>query len=59
MAPAQRIFTGGKVITVDAAFSIKRAIAVTGEHILAVGSDAEIEALAGPRPNASISPNAP
>lgn len=46
---AERIFTGGKVITVDAAFSTRSAIAVAGERILAVGSDAEIGALAGPQ----------
>jgi predicted amidohydrolase YtcJ len=46
---AERIFTGGKVITVDDAFSIKSAIAVAGTRILAVGGDAEIEALAGPQ----------
>jgi predicted amidohydrolase YtcJ len=36
MGAAQRIFTGGKVVTVDAAFSIRSAIAVAGERILAV-----------------------
>ena len=35
MGAAQRIFTG-KVVTVDAAFSIRSAIAVAGERILAV-----------------------
>jgi predicted amidohydrolase YtcJ len=40
MATAQRIFTSGKVVTVDAAFSIRSAIAVAGERILAVGGDA-------------------
>ena len=49
MATAQRIFTRGKVVTVDAAFSIRSAIAVADGRILAVGSDAEIEALAGPQ----------
>lgn len=38
MATAQRIFTGGKVVTVDAAFSIRSAIAVADGRILAVGA---------------------
>ena len=44
----ERIFLGGKVLTVDAGFSIVEAIAVAGDKILAVGSDEEIAGLAGP-----------
>jgi predicted amidohydrolase YtcJ len=46
--PADTIFTGGKVITVDEKFSITEAIAVRGERLTAVGANAEIEKLAGP-----------
>ncbi|HWP85876.1 MAG TPA: amidohydrolase family protein, partial [Terriglobia bacterium] len=42
------IFYNGKVITADKEFSIQQAFAVRGEWILAVGSDAAVQALAGP-----------
>lgn len=42
------IFYNGKIITVDADFSIQQAFAVRGEEILAVGEDAPVRALAGP-----------
>ena len=42
------IFTNGRVLTVDAEFSVAEAIAVAGERVLAVGSDTDILALAGP-----------
>ncbi|MFM7274783.1 MAG: amidohydrolase, partial [Gammaproteobacteria bacterium] len=45
---ADLVLHGGKVITVDAADRIAQAIAVRGERIVAVGSDAEVLALAGP-----------
>ncbi len=38
----------GKIVTVDPQFRIAEALAVKGDRILAVGSDAEILALAGP-----------
>ena len=41
------LFTGGTVLTVDADFSEAQAIAVRGNRILAVGSDAEVRAAAG------------
>ena len=44
----EQIFLGGKVLTVNAGFSIVEAIAVAGDKILAVGSDEEIAGLAGP-----------
>ncbi len=42
------ILSNGKIITVDARFSIAQAVAVRGEQILGVGSNEEIAALAGP-----------
>ncbi len=39
---ADLVLVGGKIITVDASFSIHRAMAVKGDRILAVGSDADI-----------------
>jgi predicted amidohydrolase YtcJ len=46
--PVDVILTGGKVITVDERFTIGEAIAVKGERIVAVGSNDDIAALAGP-----------
>ncbi|MBF8268541.1 MAG: Amidohydro 3 protein [Gammaproteobacteria bacterium] len=45
---ADRILINGKILTVDANFSITEAIAIQGERILAVGTTGEIQALAGP-----------
>ena len=42
-----QIFFNGKIITVDDYFSIQEAVAVSGDRILAVGSNADINALAG------------
>ncbi|MFJ2960959.1 amidohydrolase [Streptomyces collinus] len=42
------VLTGGQVLTVDAGFSVVQGVAVRGRDILAVGSDAEMRALAGP-----------
>ncbi|MBU6401588.1 MAG: amidohydrolase [Verrucomicrobia bacterium] len=39
----------GRVVTVDATFSVRQAIAVAGNRITAVGSDAAILALKGPK----------
>jgi adenine deaminase len=52
-APAQQaapdvILSNGKIITVDARFSIAQAVAIRGERIVAVGSNQEISRLAGP-----------
>ena len=41
------VFTGGNVLTVDADFSVAEAMAVRGNRILAVGSDAEVRKAAG------------
>ena len=45
---ADVIFTGGVVHTVDASNSLAEAVAVSDGRILAVGSNAEVSALAGP-----------
>lgn len=41
------LFTNGKVLTVDEAFTVSEAVAVTGNMISAVGSSTELAALAG------------
>ena len=46
-APPDQILVNGKVVTVDDTFSIAEAIAVRGNRIVAVGSNAEIRRLAG------------
>jgi predicted amidohydrolase YtcJ len=46
--PADVILTNGKVVTLDSRSAIHQAVAVTGERIAAVGSDAEIAIHAGP-----------
>ena len=43
-----RVLINGKVLTVDANFSIAQAIAISGERISAVGSSEDIRGLAGP-----------
>lgn len=45
---ADLILRNGKVLTVDASFSVAQALAVQGERILAVGTNATIDGLAGP-----------
>ena len=45
---ADRIYRGGPVVTVDANGRIAEALAVRGEYILAVGSEADVGAHAGP-----------
>jgi hypothetical protein len=47
-APPDTILTNGKIITVDAQFSIAQAVAVRGDRILAVGSNQDITRMAGP-----------
>src|SRR5712664_2833903 len=42
------ILTNGKIITVDERFTIAQAVAVRGDRIVAVGTNAEIGRLAGP-----------
>ena len=43
------ILHGGKIVTVDRAFSVRAAMAVQGGRIARVGPDAEVLALRGPR----------
>ncbi|MFD5768281.1 amidohydrolase [Streptomyces sp. NPDC127049] len=45
---ADLVFVGGKVVTVDAEFSVAEALAVTGAVISAVGSREEIAPFVGP-----------
>jgi predicted amidohydrolase YtcJ len=47
-APPDTILTNGKIITVDAQFSIAQAVAVRRDRILAVGSNQDITRMAGP-----------
>ncbi len=42
------VLYNAKVITVDAAFSIAEAIAIAGERMMAVGTNAQMRAVAGP-----------
>src|SRR5438128_1870016 len=42
------ILSNGKIITVDDTFSIAQAVAVRGDRIAAVGTNADINRLAGP-----------
>src|SRR5436190_13911338 len=48
MAEGEILLLGGKVLTVDPSFSIAEAIAVRGDRIVAVGSNAEARAAVGP-----------
>ena len=45
--PPDTIFFNGKVITVDAGFTVQQAFAVKGESFVAVGSNRTVRALAG------------
>jgi predicted amidohydrolase YtcJ len=45
---ADLVLRNGKVITVDAAFTIAQAVAIAGERIVAVGPDAAMAAQTGP-----------
>lgn len=49
--PADLILHGGKVVTVDKAFSIAHAVAVREGRIVAVGTDADVLTLKGDRTN--------
>jgi predicted amidohydrolase YtcJ len=48
-AQADIVLTGGAVQTMDAARSWARAIAVRGDHIVAVGTEKDVATLVGPR----------
>jgi len=45
---ADRVLVNGRILTVDAEDSIAQAVAIRGGRIVAVGTNAEIEAMAGP-----------
>ena len=47
--PADLLLSNGRVLTVDARFSTAAAVAITGDRIVRVGSNADVAALAGPR----------
>ncbi len=47
-APADIVLLNGKIVTVDDRFTIGEALAIKGERVLAVGSNAEIEKHKGP-----------
>src|SRR5262245_8291637 len=47
--PADTILVGGKIVTVDDRFTIAEALAIRGQRIVAVGTNAEIEKLKGPQ----------
>ncbi|MEX2190955.1 MAG: amidohydrolase [Bacteroidota bacterium] len=46
---ADVVFTNGKIWTVDPAKPVAQAVAVQGDRIVAVGTNAEIRSLAGPK----------
>ncbi len=46
-APPDRIFHHGRIVTVDDRFRVLEALAVSGDRIVAVGTDEEVLALAG------------
>ncbi len=46
--PADTILRNGKIVTVDSAFTVAQAIAITGDHIAAVGPNGAVAAHAGP-----------
>ncbi|MGE3843186.1 MAG: amidohydrolase [Vicinamibacterales bacterium] len=46
-APADIILTNGKIITVDDQFRIAQAVAIRGDRVVGVGTNAEITRLAG------------
>ncbi|HWA37706.1 MAG TPA: amidohydrolase family protein, partial [Burkholderiales bacterium] len=48
-AHADLVFRGGNVLTLDRHASVASAVAVSGDRIRAVGGDAEVSTLAGPR----------
>jgi predicted amidohydrolase YtcJ len=46
--PPDVIFTGGRIVTVNQQFAIVSAMAIRDDRVIRVGSDAEIQELAGP-----------
>ena len=56
---ADKALINGKIITVDDRFTIGQAIAIRGQRIVKVGSNAEIERSRDRPPGSSTSPAAP
>jgi predicted amidohydrolase YtcJ len=48
-APADLVLRNGKIVTMDASRPQGQAVAITGDRITAVGSDADIQPFIGPR----------
>ena len=48
VGPADVILSNGKIITVDDEFTIAQAVAITGDRVIAVGTNQDITRLAGP-----------
>src|SRR5262249_41536342 len=46
--PADMVLHHGKVVTVARSFSVAQAVAIAGDRIVAVGSDADVDRLIGP-----------
>src|SRR5689334_24056189 len=46
---ADLVLTGGKILTVDERFSVASALAIRGDRIIAVGDDAAVQPLIGPK----------
>jgi predicted amidohydrolase YtcJ len=57
--PADVVLTNGKIITVDGKFTIAQAVAIRGDRFVAVGSNADINRLAGQTLGGSISAGRP
>ena len=53
--PADLVLRNGKIYTVDPARSVQQAVAVRGDTIVAVGSDADVAPLIGPWTSAASS----
>ena len=48
LSPPDVVLLNAKVITVDSAFSIAEAVAIRGDRVMAVGTSAQMRAVAGP-----------
>ena len=46
---ADLVLVNGKIVTVDDRFSIAQALAIRGQRIVAVGTNADVEKLKGPQ----------
>ena len=53
-----QIFYNGKIVTVDSAFTVREAFALRVDRFVAVGSNEEIRALAGPGGRSETAPAA-